>query len=141
MKFFLYLRIAGHALDFDQIISDLHAYFPYKIMREGEECSKRFHPGKVHTEDIWLSEYTSGEEELIESALYDFISAYLPAKESIRELSALHDVSFVCSVYPDDNQCGIKLSKKVISAASDMQASIRIDAAFLKEFYEGSYKK
>jgi len=110
-------------------------------MREGEACNTRFHPGRVHAEDVWLSEYVSNEEEPIESALYEFISAYLPAKEFVRELSALHDVSFVCSIYPDDNQCGIILSKNVISVASDMQASIRIEAAFLKEFYQGSNNK
>jgi hypothetical protein len=135
---YLYFKIIGENLNFDEINSTLNI-LPSNIYRKGDVFKNRF-VDVVTQEDCWSANYEIPEIQSLEDAMLSFIQPYIIQQKYITNLSKKYDVKLWISLYPDNNQMNINLSKKIITALYDLKIELEITAAYLSEFYDGNVK-
>lgn len=139
---FVKLRITGENLDFEEIIQALSCQ-PSFTYRKGEHYTPKFgdKQPKVYKEDCLLFETEKQDDETIDDMLYKFLTGFTKSKEYINELSQKADITLWVSVYPDEEQSNIHLGNKTVKLLSDMGLSVDFNIMFLKDLYNGIYKR
>ena len=132
---FLYLRISGNDLDIERISTVLNE-IPCQSFKVGEVRNTKYGT-VVYKEDCWMSEYIMPENQSFDEAVVQFMQSYLSQREFINALAEKNDITVWGSVYPDENQCNIGLSKSTIRFLHSFGVDFDLTMTFLSDFYEG----
>jgi hypothetical protein len=124
-----------------QEITDQLKLIPDRAYKTGDVFIDEKYGAKktVYQEDCWITGIKSEEGEPVEDTVARFLDKLRPYSIYLKELSSSCDVTLWLSLYPDNEQMNVHLSRKIIAQAYEMGISIDVGAMFLKQYYEGRY--
>ena len=132
---FLCFKISGDCL-FLEKITEILKITPRKTYRAGDVCKNKYLEF-AYQEDCWLASYEVPEEQSFEDAVTEFLQPYLLQKELIVDLAKKHSISLFISLYPEENQMNICLSKKILEILYELNVELNMTTLYLSDFYEG----
>ena len=131
---FLYLRISGDDLDFDEISRTTNE-IPCNTYTKGDVIKNQFFANTI-TEDCWQSEYHVPKEQSLNEAILSFLQPYVMQESYIVNLSKKNRVTLYLSAYPESYQYCINLSKEAIATLYRLNIEFEIVLATLSDFYD-----
>ena len=132
---FLYFRISGNDLDFNEI-NRLTNKIPCNTYAKGDVIKNNFFE-TVITEDCWMSEYQIHKDQSLNEAILSFLRPYVMNESYIVSLSNENKVALYLSVYPENYHYCVHLSKETIAMLYRLNLELEITLTNLSEFYDG----
>ena len=136
---FIDLRIGGQGLNLNEITQTLSIRPDHAYKKGDMVFSKITKTETVHKEDSWIAGVKVEEGGSLEKATVRFLEKLRPNSDYLKMLASSFDVILWLSLYPDNEQMNVHLSPSIIAQVYEMGISIDVEAAFLKQIYEGNY--
>jgi len=135
---FINLRISGLGLDLNEITNTLRT-IPNNAYKKGDKklCKITLEEFE-HTEDYWIASVEFDKQQPLENEIEKIILKYLPYAKYLRGLSERSEITFWVSLYPETEQFNVHLTKKSLTALSEMGVTFDCSVAYLQAFYDGT---
>lgn len=132
---FLYFRITGECLNFDEI-SSYFSMIPETILKKGEMRITRL--GEVsYKEDCWMDGYELKEDDDLDDSICTFIDRFKQFDKD-HEVFKSAKVNLSLVFYPDDRYLNIDFSPKAIKKIEDLGIGFSLSVSSLFDVYGGT---
>ncbi|MHB1453860.1 MAG: DUF4279 domain-containing protein [Saccharofermentanales bacterium] len=133
---YIYLRISGESLDFDEISKMLNI-LPKNAYKKGDRKVLDNSEEITYKEDCWLAEYGISAKTEISLAINGFLSQFQKGHDYLRDISKRNEITLWISVYPNDIQANIHFPNHIVKMISDIGIDMDISMTYLEDFYAG----
>lgn len=116
---FLACLIKGKSLDLEQISCTL-GLTPAHAYKKGDIVNQKYGGPFIPEEDSWSYRYKVPKSEPFDKAVLNFIGLFQPHKDFLNDLVKNNEVIIFITVYPDEINTCIELTKDVIATLYDL---------------------